>query len=188
MMIYFELFWAFFQVGLFSFGGGYAAIPLIQEQVVMKPAWMDMAEYADLITITQTAPGSIAVNSATFVGTRIAGLGGALVSTFGCILPSTIIVLTLAYFYRKYRNLTAVQTILKSLRPAVIGMIASAGFSILLEALWGDNEISLALNSINWISVAIVLISLTVIRKYKPNPIFIMLGAGLVGALVYSFI
>lgn len=187
-MIYLELFWAFFQVGLFSFGGGYAAIPLIQEQVVSKHAWMDMAEYADLITITQTAPGSIAVNSATFVGTRIAGLGGAVISTLGCILPSTLIVLTLAYFYRKYRNLNSVQTILKSLRPAVIGMIASAAFSILLQALWGDNEISSSLNSINWISVAIVLAALAVIRKYKPNPLFIMLGAGLIGAVVYSFI
>lgn len=91
-MIYWELFLSFLQVGLFSFGGGYAAMPLIRGQVVTVHHWLSMSEFTDLITISQMTPGPIAVNSATFVGTKIAGTLGALVATFGCILPSCIIV------------------------------------------------------------------------------------------------
>ena len=92
-MIYWELFLSFLQVGLFSFGGGYAAMPLIRGQVVTVHHWLSMSEFTDLITISQMTPGPIAVNSATFVGTKIAGTLGALVATFGCILPSCIIVM-----------------------------------------------------------------------------------------------
>ena len=100
-MIYLELFWSFLQIGAFSFGGGYAALKLIQHQAVEAHAWMGMAEFTDLITISQMTPGPIAVNSASFIGMRMAGLGGALVATFGCILPSCIITLTLAWLYYK---------------------------------------------------------------------------------------
>lgn len=87
-MIYLQLFLSFFQIGLFSFGGGYAAMPLIQGQVVQGHGWLSMSEFTDLITISQMTPGPIAVNSATFVGIKIAGVPGALAATFGCILPS----------------------------------------------------------------------------------------------------
>ena len=100
-MLYLQLFWSFFQIGLFSIGGGYAAMPLIQNQVVDLHHWLTLSEFTDLITISQMTPGPIAINSATFVGIRIGGVGGALVSTLGCILPSLIIVMTLAYFYTK---------------------------------------------------------------------------------------
>ena len=91
-MIYLQLFLSFFQIGLFSFGGGYAAMPLIQGQIVKIHGWMTMSEFTDLITISQMTPGPIAVNSATFVGLRVAGYVGAVVATLGCILPSCIIV------------------------------------------------------------------------------------------------
>ena len=91
-MIYLQLFLSFLQIGAFSFGGGYAAMPLIQEQVVTSHRWLSMAEFTDLITISQMTPGPIAVNSATFVGIKIAGIPGALAATAGCILPSCIIV------------------------------------------------------------------------------------------------
>ena len=93
-MIYFQLFLSFFQIGLFSFGGGYAAMPLIQGQVVQGHGWLSMSEFTDLITISQMTPGPIAVNSATFVGIKIAGIPGALAATFGCILPSCILATT----------------------------------------------------------------------------------------------
>ena len=86
-MLYLQLFWSFFQIGLFSIGGGYAAMPLIQNQVVDLHHWLTLSEFTDLITISQMTPGPIAINSATFVGIRIGGVGGALVSTLGCILP-----------------------------------------------------------------------------------------------------
>ena len=91
-MIYLQLFWSFLQVGLFSIGGGYAAMPLIQNQVVSAHPWLTMNEFTDLITIAEMTPGPIAINSATFVGIRIAGIPGAMIATFGCILPSCVLV------------------------------------------------------------------------------------------------
>ena len=135
-MIYLQLFWSFFQIGALSFGGGYAAMPLIQAQIVDLHGWLSMTEFTDLITISQMTPGPIAVNSATFVGTKIAGIPGALVSTAGCVLPSCILVTLLARLYLRYRNLTVLQDILGSLRPAVVAMIASSGVLILVQALW----------------------------------------------------
>ena len=104
-MIYLQLFLSFLQIGLFSFGGGYAAMPLSQGQVVTLHGWLTISEFTDLITISQMTPGPIAVNSATFVGMKIAGIPGAVVATAGCILPSCIIVTILARLYLKYRNL-----------------------------------------------------------------------------------
>ena len=100
-MILLKLFLSFLQIGAFSFGGGYAAMPLIQAQVVIKYGWLTMEEFTNLITIAEMTPGPIAVNSATFVGTKIAGVPGALVATMGCILPSCIIVTLIASLYLK---------------------------------------------------------------------------------------
>ena len=96
MTLYLQLFWSFFQVGLFSFGGGLATMPLIQDQVVNIHHWLTLPEFTDLITISQMTPGPIAVNSASFVGMRIAGIPGSLIATFACILPACIIVGILA--------------------------------------------------------------------------------------------
>ena len=96
-MIYLQLFLSFLQVGAFSIGGGYAAMPLIQSQVVTSHGWLTMSEFTDLITIAEMTPGPIAVNSATFVGIRIAGVGGAVIATLACILPSCLIVSLLAF-------------------------------------------------------------------------------------------
>ena len=139
-MIYLQLFISFLQIGMFSFGGGYAAMPLIQGQVVTLHHWLSMEEFTDLITISQMTPGPIAVNSATFVGIKIAGIPGAAVATLGCILPSCVIVTLLAKLYLKYRNMGMLQGILGSLRPAVVAMIASAGISILITAFWGSRS------------------------------------------------
>ena len=138
-MIYLQLFLSFLQIGAFSFGGGYAAMPLIQNQVVQLHPWLSQSEFTDLITISQMTPGPIAVNSATFVGTRIAGMPGALAATAGCVLPSCILVTLLAKIYLKYRNLSLLQGVLKSLRPAVIAMIA---VGILLVPLMIPAELS----------------------------------------------
>ena len=125
-MIYLQLFCSFFKIGLLSFGGGYAAMPLIQNEVVEARHWLTMPEFTDLITISQMTPGPIALNSPTFVGFRLAGIPGALVATLGCVLPSCIIVTCIAKLYLKYQKLTVIQGILGSLRPAVVGMIAAA--------------------------------------------------------------
>lgn len=180
-MIYLKLFWGFLKIGLFSFGGGYAAMPLIQEQVVSMHNWLSMAEFTDLITISQMTPGPIAINSATFVGIKIAGIPGALVSTAGCILPSCIIVLMIAKLYMKYRGMHMLQGILNSLRPAVVAMIASAGISVLITALWGSAEL-ISLAGINWVLAAIFVLCVVLLRKFRMNPILVMVLAGVVKA------
>lgn len=181
-MIYLQLFLSFLQIGAFSFGGGYAAMPLIQNQVVQLHPWLSQSEFTDLITISQMTPGPIAVNSATFVGTRIAGVPGALAATIGCVLPSCILVTILAKIYLKYRNLSLLQGILKSLRPAVIAMIAAAGVSILVTAFWGNDISSLHLDAIlsstNIRAVGIFLVSLILLAKFKMDPIHVMLLSG----------
>ena len=137
-MIYLELFWSFFQVGLFSIGGGYAAMPLIQDQAVEIHPWLTMTGFADIMAIAEMTPGPIALNAATFVGIQVAGLPGALIATIGCIFPSCVIVMALAYVYYRFRGLSVMQSILAGLRPAVIAMIASAGISLLCMALYGQ--------------------------------------------------
>lgn len=184
-MIYLKLFWSFFQIGLFSIGGGYAAIPLIQNQVVDINHWLTMTDFTDLITIAEMTPGPIAINSSTFVGIQIAGIGGAVISTVGCVLPSCIIVLALAYFYYKYKELTVIQGVLGGLRPAVVALIASAGLSILILAFWGDSGITANLSDINFIAVGLFAISLILLRKLKPNPIYVMAGSGIIGMMIY---
>ena len=175
-MIYLQLFWSFLQIGLFSFGGGYAAIPLIQGQIVERHGWLSMPEFTDLITISQMTPGPIAINSATFVGIKIAGVPGAAVATLGCILPSCIIVTLIARLYLKYRTMALLQGVLGSLRPAVVALIASAGLSILVTAFWGDAVIALA--ATNWVMVLIFALSLFLLLKCKLDPILVMVLAG----------
>lgn len=181
-MIYLQLFLSFLQIGAFSFGGGYAAMPLIQNQVVQLHPWLSQSEFTDLITISQMTPGPIAVNSAAFVGTRIAGVPGALAATIGCVLPSCILVTILAKIYLKYRSLSLLQGILKSLRPAVIAMIAAAGVSILVTAFWGNDISSLHLDAIlsstNIRAVGIFLLSLILLARFKMDPIHVMLLSG----------
>ena len=176
-MIYLQLFLSFLQIGLFSFGGGYAAMPLIQGQVVTQHGWLSMEEFTDLITISQMTPGPIAINSATFVGIKIAGIPGALVATGGCILPSCVIVTLIAKLYLKYRNMAMLQGVLNSLRPAVVAMIASAGISILLTAFWGSGA-AVDLLRTNWVLVVIFVICLVLLQKFKMNPIWVMVLAG----------
>lgn len=184
-MIYLRLFIAFFQIGLFSFGGGYAAVPLIQSQIVEANHWLEMSQFADLITIAEMTPGPIAVNSATFVGQQIAGFPGALVCTFGCILPSFIIVMILSCLYMKYRSLRTMQGILTGLRPAIVAMIASAGLSLLLLALFNASLFDFRLTDFRVVEGALFCVCLFLLRKFKAGPIPIIFGSGIVGTIIY---
>lgn len=190
-MILLEIFISFFQIGLFSIGGGYAALPLIEHQVLEVHNWLTLSEFADLLTISQMTPGPIALNASTFVGTKVAGLPGAIIATLGCITPSCIIVLILAYFYFKYKNLSSIQGVLKGLRPAVVSLIASAGLSILLLAVLRTEDVTLMtmkLNDINYISIVLVALGVFVLRKYKMDPIKVMIATGIIGIFVYGVI
>lgn len=185
-MIFLELLFSFFQIGLFSIGGGYAAMPLIQNQVVDVHHWLTMTQFADIMTIAEMTPGPIAINSATFVGIQVAGIPGAVVATLGCILPSCVIVTSLAYVYYRFRGLTMVQGILAGLRPAVIAMIASAGLSLIILSFFGQRALPQDVRGINHISVLIFATGFLVLRKWKASPIYVMAGAGVFGILLYS--
>lgn len=177
-----NLFISFFKVGLFSFGGGYAALPLIQEEVVNKNAWLGISEFNNLITISQMTPGPIAINSASFVGTRVYGLTGAIVASLGCVMPSFIIVGTISYFYNKYRKLDTMQSVLGFLRPAVVSMILAAGIDILKTAFFDVKKMSFENLDISMVILFVFI--LVAIRKTKIDPIFLMIISG----FIYMFV
>ncbi|SHJ29213.1 chromate transporter [Thermoclostridium caenicola] len=183
-MILLKLFWSFFQIGMFSIGGGMAAMPLIQNQVVNLHHWLTLTEFTDLITIAEMTPGPIAINSATFVGIRIAGIPGAIVATIGCIFPSCVIVSLLAWIYFKFKELTVVQGILSGLRPTIVALIASAGLSIFILVVWGEDGFSTNPLTINLVSVLLFTVAIFILRKWKPNPIYVMLGSGIIGGAI----
>ena len=187
-MILLELFWVWFQIGLFSIGGGYAALPIIKNMVVDNYGLLTLAQFADLVVIAEMTPGPIIINSATFVGTQVAGFPGAVVATLGCITGPAIIVFIIAYFYSKYKELTIVKMILNVLRPAVVALIASAWLSIIVLTYWEGNGFSLDIHRIDFIAVGLSIVAFLIIKKFKINPVFIMLGCGLVGGIVYSII
>ena len=185
-MIWFQLFLSFLQIGLFSFGGGYAAMPLIQEQIVNIHGWLDMDQFTDLITISQMTPGPLAVNTSTFTGIRILGLFGAVLTTFGCVISGFVICLCLYRFFSKYRNAGPVFTVLKGLRAASIGLIAASAGTILTMALAGTTVLGSVTLRVHGIAAALFAVSLFLLRKFRWNPILVMAVSGVAGAVIYS--
>lgn len=156
------------QVGLFSVGGGYAAMPLIRSQVVELHPWMTLQEFTNLITIAEMTPGPIAVNCATFVGLRIAQLPGAVIATLGCITPALVLVSLLAWCYRRWRDLSVLQSVLACLRPAVVALILGAGLSILGIVVFPNGI--LGLGSIDWIGTGSFLPRLSCCANISGTP------------------
>lgn len=182
MSLLLTLFWSFLQVGAFSVGGGYAAMPLIETQVCHLHDWLSANEFAHLVTIAEMTPGPIAINAATFVGTRIAGLPGAVIATLGCILPSCLILSALSFLYRKYRSLTLMQSALAALRPVVVSLIAGAGLSLLQSALWTGVP---TFCSVDWLQALLFLSAFLLLRWRRPSPILTMFGCGLLYLLFH---
>ncbi len=182
-MIYWQLFFSFLQIGLFSVGGGYAAIPLIQSQVTVQHTWLTMQEFTDLVTIAEMTPGPIAINAATFVGLRIASVPGAVIATLGCIAPALVFVSVLAALYKKYRSAAALQSILLCLRPVVVALILGAGLSILSQVIFDGR--SAAVSSIDWFGAASFAAAFFSLRKYKLNPLLVMCLCGAARFLFY---
>ena len=179
-MIYLELLWSFFQISLFSIGGGYAAMPLIQSQVVEQHGWLTMQQFIDIFTISQMTPGPIGINAATFVGTKVAGLPGAVCATVGFVFPSVIIVLILAHLFFKYGDIGPVRGILNGLRPAVVALICSAGLSFIFLALWNTETLPKDFTKIDLIGVIVLPISLWCIRR-KMSVIKLLCMSGVLG-------
>ncbi|MCI8919014.1 MAG: chromate transporter [Eubacterium sp.] len=180
-----KLFTAFLKIGCLSIGGGYAVIPLIQEQVVEAEGWISEKMFTDIITISQMTPGPLAVNTSTFVGLQAGGTVGALAATAGCILCGLVISLTLYKFFQTYQTSAYVLEVLNGLKSASLGLIISAAFTIILLALCGGNKPGLDLLSFNWTALLLLLAMLSVLRRWKLNPVAVIFISGIAGFILY---
>ncbi|WP_411337274.1 chromate transporter [Ruminococcus gauvreauii] len=178
-----QLFIAFFQIGLFSIGGGYAVIPLIQEQVVASHAWVSQQTFADIITISQMTPGPLAVNTSTFIGLQVAGIPGAMLATLGCVISGVVISSALYGFLKKHQKSVYVLAIFKGLKAASSGLIASAAVTILMVAFTGNAQWMNG-SSVDWMAVAVFLASLFCLKKWKLNPIKVIVVTGIIGGII----
>lgn len=182
-MIYWELFWSFVQVGAFCVGGGYASMPLIQEQVIERHAWLTLQQFIDIFTISQMTPGPIGINAATFVGTKVAGVPGAIAATAGFVFPSVIIVLILAKLFFKYGDIGPIRGILNGLRPAVVALICSAGVGFVLLALWNTETLPKDYTKVDLIGCIVLPVSLWCIR-HKMSVIKLLCMSGALGLVL----
>ena len=165
----FKLFATFFRIGLFTFGGGYAMIPLLERDIVQRNAWIKPTEFTDLLALAQSAPGVFAVNMAVFVGYRLRGVAGAVAAAFGCALPSVVIILLIALFFRQFRHIEVVNNIFKGLRPVVVALIAVPVFNVAKSA------------KIRWATLWIPVLAALLIVFVGVSPIYVIIAAGVLG-------
>lgn len=190
-MIYFELFYTFFLIGLFTFGGGYAMIPMIEDQIVAR-GWMTEGQLMDFIAISETTPGPFAINISTFVGSQTAGIFGAICSTIGVILPSFIIIILVALVLSKFLKNKYVQGTLNGVKPVIVALIAATAILFFLKMLlYQGNALyseSISFNRAGF-SLLLVLASFAIILKiYKKkslNPILLLLLSAGLGIVIF---
>ncbi|MDR0232340.1 MAG: chromate transporter [Dysgonamonadaceae bacterium] len=174
-MIYLQLFISFFKIGLFGFGGGYAMLPLIQNEVVDKHGWMTLQEFTDIVAVSQMTPGPIGINSATYVGyTATQSIWGSVIATFAVCLPSFIIVLLIVRSYKKFRTNKYVNDAFKGLRPATVGLIAAAALLLMNQE-----------NFIDYKSIIIFVVAFVATMFLKLHPILMILLAAVAGLIIY---
>lgn len=168
------------KIGLFSFGGGYAMVPLISEEIETH-GWLTHKQFIDIIAVSQVTPGPIAVNSATFIGYKVAGIGGAVVSTFGVALPTFILVLVLSKLVKKAQDKKLMQGLLYGIRPVVLSLILMAAVYVAKEVLFNKFYYL----GIEWRSIGLIIFSFFAIMKYKFHPILLIFLAGFMGIIIY---
>ena len=182
-MIYLQLFYAFFKIGLFGFGGGYAMLSMIQGEVVTRYDWVSTQEFTDIVAISQSTPGPIGINAATYVGfTATGSVWGSVIATFAVVLPSFILMLTISKFFLKYQKHPAVEAVFSGLRPAVVGLLASAALVLMNVESFGsptDDTYTFV------ISIIIFLVAFIGTKKYHANPILMIIACGIAGLILY---
>lgn len=182
-MIYLQLFYTFFKIGLFGFGGGYAMLSMIQGEVVARYEWISAQEFTDIVAVSQMTPGPIGINAATYVGfTATDSVWGAVIATFAVILPSFILMLTISRFFLKYQKHPAVTSVFKGLRPAIVRLLASAALMLMNAGNFGS-PVTDTYTFV--ISILIFTAAFVGTRKYKINPILMIVGCGIAGLLLY---
>ena len=173
-----DLFLTFFKIGLFTFGGGYAMLPMIRQEVLAH-GWMSLEDLINFIAVSESTPGPFAINVSTYIGTETAGFLGAVAATSGVVLPSFIVILIVAQGYEKFRDSKIVQGVMSGLRPAVIGLIAAALFSVAKTVFIPHNGEIQVLPTL--FSLAVVGIAAFLRLKKKVHPILVILLSALLG-------
>lgn len=164
-----KLFTTFFRIGLFTFGGGYAMIPLLERDIVERNAWVGKQDFVDLLAVAQAAPGVFAVNMAVFIGYRLRGKRGAMAASVGCVLPSVVIILLIAMFFRQFRHIETVNNIFMGLRPVVVALIAVPVFNVAKSA------------GIGWKTLWIPIFSALLIVALGVSPVYVIMVAAVAG-------
>lgn len=194
VVLYLKLFWTFFKIGLFGFGGGYGMLSLIQNEVVENHQWISNSEFTDIVAVSQMTPGPIGINSATYVGykaienvdmSRSQAVFGSLLASFSVMLPSFILMLLISAFFMRYKNHKSVQTVLAWLRPVVVGMLAAAVLLLLNEENLGAFQSD---NLQLYVSIGLFALAFVATYYWKIGPIKVILLAGLFGGLFYSLV
>lgn len=185
-MIYLSLFWEFFKIGIFAFGGAYGAISLIKESVLTQ-GWLDEAMFANIVALSESTPGPIMVNAATYIGSSQAGVSGAAVATLGVILPSFIIILLITMFLRKWLKHKTVQAVLRGVKPCLMGVILATGLFMMFTAVLGKiDNISFDTTALLILLLLTVLsIAYTYFRKKEFSPILLIAAAAVLGIVMY---
>ena len=182
-MIYIQLFYTFFKIGLFGFGGGYAMLSMIQGEVVTRYGWVSSQEFTDIVAISQMTPGPIGINAATYVGfTSTGSIWGSIIATFAVVLPSFILMLTISKFFLKYQKHPIIASVFEGLRPGVVGLLAAAALVLMNRENFG---------TYNWqILTSIILFAGTFIAsyRYKVNPILLIVICGIIGYVTFGYI
>ena len=192
MSILFQLFYTFLKVGLFSFGGGYGMLSVIQGEIVTRHAWLTSAQFTDIVAVSQMTPGPIGINSATYVGYTAAmnatgspaiAVCGSLLASLAVMLPSFAIMLTISRYFMKYCKHPSVEAVFAALRPAVVGLIASAAILLMTEENFGSLQVSPVQFAV---SVLLFAAAFVATYRFKLSPITIVIAAGLFGGIFYS--
>ena len=170
-----DIFVSFFKIGLFTFGGGYAMIPLIEKEIVEKKKWVGREEITDILAVSQSIPGAIAINSATFIGFKISGRKGALVATLGVILPSFVIISFIASFFSKFGDNHIVKSVFAGIRPAVVALIAFAVVKV------GKTSIK------DKTGLIVAIIGFVLVIAFNIHAIFVIIGGAVFGLCVFKF-
>ena len=187
----FQLFTTFFKIGLFSFGGGFAMIPLIQREVIERHKWISDKDFLDMLVLAQSTPGPIAVNTSVFVGYKTRGVAGAIAATLGTVLPSFIVILLISRFFRNFIKYRGFKSVLSGIRPVVVGLILATALTMFLSVVLGITTIGGGFSfDYFWLLIfAIVALGAFVYKKIRgknPSPILLIVFSAGCGAIFYS--
>ncbi|MGL4534401.1 MAG: chromate transporter [Fusobacteriaceae bacterium] len=178
-MIFFKLFYVFLKIGFFSFGGGLAMLPMVQEEVY-KYGWLSESEFLNVISISQVTPGAISINTATFVGLKMGGILGALSAALGIVVPSLVTILLIALVYEKIKNNPYKEAFFRGVKPVTLALILYAGIIIGKPTFLIGESFKL-----NYWALGIFIVVVTTSEKIKINPVFILLGSGVLGLVFF---